>query len=676
VNTIANIEMPTQAPASNFSSATQDSDQSPVSFSDSLAAASNSSAQVSVPNEAGSKTARKQKSDTDDAKASGTASDSHAVQQQGSSQQPAQQQPDISTLQAQLTIPVAIPVQPSLDAQATSSDASTGGTGQIALNAGPRVLADAGANAGQLSSALLQGSSHLPSGWQQGVNAAVGAGSKAGNNNSGSVLSIGRDETQIPVQKASANTTATASNAAIQNADTATVANAGQAQSLPTLASAGSNAAQSQSQLPQTEAIASMSAGSNQAQPQISQADLSTIQNAASSVQVNAAPSASAVGGDASQTDSSATKIVGANAGQDAIPAALLKAVSSALQSTVPLPALHPASKPSAKGVAASTQGVASTSKATAQATTGQSAYAAGLGASSSIADQLAALTQHGSGLSAKAQSNASGVNSTSTAKASTANGSNGTGSDATGLKQHTQAASDAGSQAGSQDSSSSNDQSQSVVPAAVQSAVLPQVAPVDHSAAAVGQIQGAAIASPVQNSPALSGAAGQSVKAQDNAASVSAAVPQSAPAVNSARLIQSVGQSEMRVGMRSNEFGNISINTSSTKDLISAQISVDHGELAKTLAAHLPEVQARLGANQPMNVRIDMNGTSTGTGSGNSGSMSNGSAGQSQGGKQQAGNAASSYSGGSVAQQQVSPIMAAMATSAGRLNARLDITI
>jgi len=681
--------MPTQAPASNRSTATQDSDQSPVSFSDSLAAASNS-AQSSAPSEAAPKTTRKQKSDPDDANASGSASVSHAVQQQDSSQQPAQQQQDTSALQAQLTVPVAIPVQPSLDVQATSSDASTSGTSQVVLNVGPTVPADAGANAGQLSSALLQGSALLPSARQQGVNAASGAEAKARNSGSNSFLGIGRDETLAPVQKPAANTKTTASDAGVQNGVATPAANAGQTQSLPVGASAVSDAVRAQ--LAQSDA----SATPNAAQPQLpqadvsavsnpvqiaaknptSQSDLNTIQNAASRAQVNAAPSATSVSGDTTQADSSAAKNTSANAGQDAIPAALLKAVSSALQNTETLTVLHAATKPSAKGVAAPAQGVASTSKTAAQTATGQSAFPAGLGASSSIADQLAALTQHGSGLSAKAQASASGVNSTSTAKTPAANEPNGTGSDATGLKQHAQSASDAGSQAGSQDTSSANDQSQSVAPVAVQSGVLPQVTSTDHSAAGVAQIQGAAISSPVQNAPAASSAAGQAVKAQQNAASVSPAVPQSAPAVNSARLIQNVGQSEMRVGMRSNEFGNISINTSSTKDLISAQISVDHGELAKTLAAHLPEVQARLGANQPMNVRIDMNGTSTGTGSGNFGNMSNGTAGQSQGGRQQAGNAASSYSGANVAERQLSPTMAAMATSAGLLNARLDITV
>ena len=106
------------------------------------------------------------------------------------------------------------------------------------------------------------------------------------------------------------------------------------------------------------------------------------------------------------------------------------------------------------------------------------------------------------------------------------------------------------------------------------------------------------------------------------------------------------MGQSEMRVGMRSNDFGDISISTSATRDLISAQISLEHGELARTLALHLPEMQARLGGSQAMDVRIDMNGQATGQGTGTSPGMSSGSADGSRGDRQQKGGATSSQSG------------------------------
>jgi len=75
--------------------------------------------------------------------------------------------------------------------------------------------------------------------------------------------------------------------------------------------------------------------------------------------------------------------------------------------------------------------------------------------------------------------------------------------------------------------------------------------------------------------------------------------------AVNTAHLIQRAGQTEMRVGMQSDEFGAISIRTSVSKDALSAQIAVSHTELARVLAEHVPEMQVRMGAEQPLSVKI-----------------------------------------------------------------------
>jgi hypothetical protein len=109
---------------------------------------------------------------------------------------------------------------------------------------------------------------------------------------------------------------------------------------------------------------------------------------------------------------------------------------------------------------------------------------------------------------------------------------------------------------------------------------------------------------------------------------------------------------------------------------LISAQISLDHGELARTLAAHLPEMQAKLGGNQAIDVRIGTNGQGAGLGAGTSGGMFSGSTGDSRGGRQQPGNAAPSYSAGGTGERANSIAEVGMATGEGRLNARLDITI
>ena len=134
------------------------------------------------------------------------------------------------------------------------------------------------------------------------------------------------------------------------------------------------------------------------------------------------------------------------------------------------------------------------------------------------------------------------------------------------------------------------------------------------------------------------------------------------------------MGQTEMRVGMRSSEFGNISISTSTVRDGVSAQISIEHGELARTLATHLPEMQAKLGGNQSGDVRIDLNGDRGGQGTGTTGSGSNGSTDDMRGNRRQAGGYASSNQGNSFAGGSISPLAATTAASDGRLSARLDI--
>jgi hypothetical protein len=76
---------------------------------------------------------------------------------------------------------------------------------------------------------------------------------------------------------------------------------------------------------------------------------------------------------------------------------------------------------------------------------------------------------------------------------------------------------------------------------------------------------------------------------------------------VDSARLVQSVHDSELRVGVRSGEFGDIAIHTSVSRNAISAQISVEHGELAKAIASSLPELRSVLGNHDHLEVRVAM---------------------------------------------------------------------
>jgi hypothetical protein len=79
-------------------------------------------------------------------------------------------------------------------------------------------------------------------------------------------------------------------------------------------------------------------------------------------------------------------------------------------------------------------------------------------------------------------------------------------------------------------------------------------------------------------------------------------------PTLSGARLIQSIHQSEMKLGMNSAEFGNISISTSVTHQALSAQISLDHSELGRALAAHLPAMEEKLSNAYGLQAKVEVN--------------------------------------------------------------------
>jgi hypothetical protein len=343
-------------------------------------------------------------------------------------------------------------------------------------------------------------------------------------------------------------------------------------------------------------------------------------------------------------------------------------------------PVLHGALNLSARGEVAPKSTSVSTSQANQPAATADpSGLATGLSGPGTAADQLVALIQPGGGLLVAAQTSASSGSPAAVAKpseiafASGKDGANNAVSDTTGLKQHSQTASDqTGSQAGSQGTPPSGDQSQGGASQQGQTSAPTQINLANHTIVATDQAQNAGVAAPLQAAPTSAGLAGHTASIPETAAPAAIALPQAVPVINTAKLIQSMGQSEMRVGMRSNDFGSISISTSATRDLISAQISVDHGELARTIATHLPEMQARLGGNQAMDVRVDMNGQATGQGTQTSPGMSNGSADGSRGDRQQKSSAGSSQPADGFAGQRSSIAVAGLPS--GEADARLDI--
>jgi hypothetical protein len=224
---------------------------------------------------------------------------------------------------------------------------------------------------------------------------------------------------------------------------------------------------------------------------------------------------------------------------------------------------------------------------------------------------------------------------------------------------------------AGSQDATPSTGESQGASASQQSASAIPAVSMANHTDPTAVHSQTQGPVSPAQVAAPLAESNIHSAKMPVDAAAAPAVAQQPLPAINTAKLIQNMGQSEMRVGMRSSEFGSISISTSSTRSMISAQISLDHSELAKAIAVHLPEMQARLGGSQGLDVRIDMNGQGTGT----SGGTQNGSAGESHG-KQQAGSVNTGHAGNGVAGRGFAPTVSAVAAGDGIANTRLDIRV
>lgn len=383
-----------------------------------------------------------------------------------------------------------------------------------------------------------------------------------------------------------------------------------------------------------------------------------------------------------------------AEAFPDAIPHVVPTAVPGVVQNSASLPAAHapldaaPTGVPhgsvnaSAKGDVAQKPSPISDKQASPTAPPADpKGLTTVLNVPGATAGQLVALIQPGGGLSVTAQAGTSHAGLAVVEKSSDASvvdGKDGVSNgihDVAGLTQHAQSASaTTPSQPGSQEAASSGDQSQGGPSPQGQNAAPPQLSFANHTIAAVDHAQPPAFAGSLQTAPALAGVSDHTAKTPQTAAPATIVVPQSMPVINTAKLIQNMGQSEMRVGMRSNDFGNISISTSATRDMISAQISLDHGELARTLATHLPEMQARLGGNQAMNVRIDVNGQATGQATGTSTGMSNGSADGSHGDRQQKGSGASSQSAERFAVPGNSVLAAVLPSGEGGLDARLDI--
>ncbi len=141
-------------------------------------------------------------------------------------------------------------------------------------------------------------------------------------------------------------------------------------------------------------------------------------------------------------------------------------------------------------------------------------------------------------------------------------------------------------------------------------------------------------------------------------------------PALGSAQLIQTLHQSEMKIGLNSQEFGNISISTSLNHQMLSAQISLDHASLGHALTAQLSAIEEKLGSAYGLQTSVTVSNQNSSAGQG------------STGGEQQASSRDSfrsvggAGSSGGNSQQTAAPLDFLVANGASLNPGRLDITI
>ena len=165
-------------------------------------------------------------------------------------------------------------------------------------------------------------------------------------------------------------------------------------------------------------------------------------------------------------------------------------------------------------------------------------------------------------------------------------------------------------SKSGSQDASNSSRDNQGNTNANTQAAAVVRTADGGVSqSAALGTFAAAHAAAQTTSTSVASDEAPARTSASRNVPSeaANAALAAGSSAINSARVIQSMNETEMRVGMRSTEFGDISIRTMVTQQQMQTQISVDHSELVSALTAHIPAVQAKLGADYGLHASIEV---------------------------------------------------------------------
>jgi hypothetical protein len=79
-------------------------------------------------------------------------------------------------------------------------------------------------------------------------------------------------------------------------------------------------------------------------------------------------------------------------------------------------------------------------------------------------------------------------------------------------------------------------------------------------------------------------------------------------PGINTANVIQKMSETEMRIGVHSADFGDVSIRTLVSQQQMTAQISVDHSDLGKAISAHIPAMEAKIGGDSGLRALVEVN--------------------------------------------------------------------
>jgi hypothetical protein len=188
-----------------------------------------------------------------------------------------------------------------------------------------------------------------------------------------------------------------------------------------------------------------------------------------------------------------------------------------------------------------------------------------------------------------------------------------------TNISTQTGAGSSAGSSTGSQTGGQATQHS-----AADASQAAPVIAKAPDATAAVAQ----SVAPHSTSHTAGTGTteSNKDVASQNNRGSEAAMSPSdpeenvTRSSINTSKLMQTMSESEMRVGMHSSEFGSISIRTTVSPQQMLTQISTDHTDLGQAISAHAASVETKLGNDSGLRTLIEVNQQAA-TSSGNSGS-------------------------------------------------------